>query len=209
MTELRVRHVADALSARFDGLIDLSDVENAGEDQREAAFRTRALAAQAVQRMASVDAETAAAAVTDGTNDNGVDAVYVTENDVVVLVQSKWDARGTGGIGLGDARNFIAGLKALTNEQFDRFNVWKSPSPRVSTRTSAVGSFSSLSISAKAAATGSANSVVPVVATTMTKVTSGFINAACSSGTCAANFLGAGNRALRGVLRDRIGGGCG
>jgi len=122
MTQLRVRHVADALAARFGGLIDLSDVEGAPEGHRDAAFRTRALAAQAIQRITGVDAEIAAAGVTDGTGDNGIDAVYVTANDVVVLVQAKWSASGTGGIGLGDTRNFIAGLKALTNEQFDRFN---------------------------------------------------------------------------------------
>ncbi len=122
MTALRVRHIADALDAKFQGLIDLSDVANASENQKEAAFKTRALAAQAVSRIARLDPMTAAASVVDGTGDNGIDAVFVTEEDVVVLVQSKWDSNGTGGIGLGDARNFIAGLKALTNEQFDRFN---------------------------------------------------------------------------------------
>jgi AIPR protein len=122
MTALRVRHVADALKAKFEGLIDLSDVSNAPEDQQEAAFKTRALAAQAVQRIARLDPMTASKSVTDGTGDNGIDAVFVTEEDAVVLVQSKWDSNGTGGIGLGDTRNFIAGLKDLTNEQFDRFN---------------------------------------------------------------------------------------
>jgi hypothetical protein len=122
VSALRVRHVADALKNRFDGLIDLSDVQNASEDQREKTFNTRALAAQAVQRIARIDAGQAAASVTDGTGDNGIDAVFVTETDAVVLVQAKWDSNGTAGIGLGEARNFIAGLKALTNEQFDRFN---------------------------------------------------------------------------------------
>ena len=122
MTALRVRHIADALNSKFQGLIDLSDVANAPDDQKDAAFKTRALAAQAMSRIARLDAMTAAASVIDGTNDNGIDAVFVTEEDVVVLVQSKWDSNGTGGIGLGDTRNFIAGFKDLTNEQFDRFN---------------------------------------------------------------------------------------
>lgn len=122
MSALRVRHVADALTARFGSLIDLSDLAGAAEGQRNAVFKTRALAAQALQRIAGVDAPTAAASITDGSGDNGIDAVYVNESDAVVLVQSKWDSNGTGGIGLGDAHNFIAGLKALTNEQFDRFN---------------------------------------------------------------------------------------
>jgi hypothetical protein len=36
--------VADSLKSRFDGLIDMSDSENAAEAQREKVFNTRALA---------------------------------------------------------------------------------------------------------------------------------------------------------------------
>lgn len=122
MTTLHVRHVATALHQRFDGLIDLADVANAGENQREQAFLTRALAAQALQRVSGASDHVAAAAVTDGTGDNGVDAVYVDLSDTVVLVPSKWSSAGTGSIGLGEARNFIAGLKDLTDERYDRFN---------------------------------------------------------------------------------------
>ena len=85
-------------------------------------FLTRALAAQALQRLTGVDAAAAGAAVTDGSGDNGVDAVYVDPHDVVLLVQAKWDRNGTAGIGLGEARDFIAGLKDLTDERYDRFN---------------------------------------------------------------------------------------
>lgn len=122
MTTLRVRHISDSLIAKFSGLIDLSDVAGAPASERDKTFKTRALAAQALQRVAGVNAAAAAAAVTDGSGDNGIDAVYVSESDAVVLVQSKWSGNGTGGIGLGASRNFIAGLKALTNEQYDRFN---------------------------------------------------------------------------------------
>jgi hypothetical protein len=120
VTALRVRHVADSLKARFDGLIDMTDTEKAWEQQREKVFNTRALAAQALQRIAGIGAARAAASVTDGTGDNGIDGVYVSETDTVVLVQSKWDSNGTGSIGLGETRNFIAGLKDLTDERYDR-----------------------------------------------------------------------------------------
>ena len=122
MTALRVRHISDALTARFDGLIDMADYKKASDDERTKVFRTRALAAQALRRIAGIDADAAAAAVTDGSGDNGIDAIYVSETDVVVLVQAKWDSKGTAGIGVGDTRNFIAGLKDLTDERFDRFN---------------------------------------------------------------------------------------
>jgi len=81
MTALRVRHIADSLNAKFQGLIDVSDVANAPDDQKEAAFKTRALAAQAVSRIGRLDPMTAAASVIDGTGDNGIDAVFVTEED--------------------------------------------------------------------------------------------------------------------------------
>jgi len=90
MTTLHVRHVATALHQRFDGLIDLADVSNAGENQREQAFLTRALAAQALQRVSGASDHVAAAAVTDGTGDNGVDAVYVDLSD---LTPSSWCSR--------------------------------------------------------------------------------------------------------------------
>jgi hypothetical protein len=122
MSTLRVKHVADALRGRFDGSIDMDDYKKADAAQADAAFKSRALAAQALMRVAGTDAATAGAAITDGTKDNGIDAVYVDETDTVVLVQSKWDSKGTGSIGLGDTRNFIAGLRDLTDERYDRFN---------------------------------------------------------------------------------------
>jgi hypothetical protein len=45
-------------------------------DDREKCFRTRALAAFAVAQLAGVTPPEAATAVTDGSNDNGVDALH-------------------------------------------------------------------------------------------------------------------------------------
>jgi AIPR protein len=122
VSSLKVRHVAAALHGRFDNLIDISDVSAASEEHCEAVFLTRALAAQAVQRITGIDAATAARSVTDGSGDNGVDAVYIDPDNAVVLVQTKWSKAGTGSIGLGETRNFIAGLKDLTDENYGRFN---------------------------------------------------------------------------------------
>jgi hypothetical protein len=122
LSKLRVNHIADALQARFGGLIDMNDAAAEGSEQYDKEFKTRALAAQALMRIAGIDAAAAAAAVTDGSGDNGIDAIYVDEVDTVVLVQAKWDRNGTAGIGLGEARNFIAGLRDLTDERYDRFN---------------------------------------------------------------------------------------
>lgn len=123
MSRLHVRHVREALHRDFDRVVDFSDYAAAGDEQREKVFLTRSLAARAVQRFTSLDAASAAETVVDGTDDNGIDAIYLDSvKSRIILVQSKWDSNGTSTIGVGDARNFIAGFKDLTDERFDRFN---------------------------------------------------------------------------------------
>lgn len=118
-----MRHIKAALVRDFDQLIDMSDYAKASDEQQEKVFCTRALAAFALQRFADVDQVQAASCVVDGSNDNGIDAIYLDQaNSKVILVQSKWDSNGTATIGLGDSRNFVAGFKDLTDERFDRFN---------------------------------------------------------------------------------------
>lgn len=127
MSKLHARHVADALRATYDGLIDMSDCGASG-DQRDKVFLTRALAAFAVRRVAGIDPTAAAGCVIDGTDDNGIDAVHVDLGaSRLTLVQSKWDSNGTGSLASGDALKFIAGIKDLTDLRFDRFNERLSP----------------------------------------------------------------------------------
>jgi hypothetical protein len=65
----------------------------------------------------------AAAAVTDGGNDNGLDAIhYDARARRLYLVQSKWIHSGNGEPENGDVRKFIAGIHDLGNLSFDRFN---------------------------------------------------------------------------------------
>ncbi len=123
MSNLQVRHVADSLRLTYADLVDLSDVGTADDEQRDKALLTRALAAYAIRRFTAVEPETAASCITDGTNDNGIDAVYVDLAEArLFVVQTKWDSNGTGSLAVGDAHKFVAGVKDLTDEQFDRFN---------------------------------------------------------------------------------------
>jgi hypothetical protein len=75
----------------------LVDVSDARADEGEITRPTRGLAAWVLTQVADVDGENAAAAVTDGFDDNGIDAVLVDcENSVVYLVQRpavSWSAR--------------------------------------------------------------------------------------------------------------------
>jgi AIPR protein len=125
VTPLQVRQVAAAIERDFTPHIDLSDVPKNGQP---ANLLARGLAALGVQMLTTRDTESAAATIVDGGSDNGIDALCVEEAQPrIVLVQSKWRHDGRSTIGLGEARNFIAGLRDLTNEQFDRFNTKMQP----------------------------------------------------------------------------------
>lgn len=121
MRELQVSRVADSIRTRFRDLIDLDDVANANDEVRDKALLTRGLAAMALQRLTGIADDIAALSVTDGSGDNGLDAIYV-EDDQLFLVQSKWSDSGTGSISVGDTRKFLAGLQHLTSFQWKHFN---------------------------------------------------------------------------------------
>src|SRR5689334_7878965 len=116
---VQLNQIKARISATCGPLVDISDVTG----DQETARLTRGLAAWALTQIAVVSDEDAAASVTDGFDDNGVDAVLVdSDNSVVILVQSKWDTKGTGSPAAGDIHKFIQGFRDIINAQFDRFN---------------------------------------------------------------------------------------
>lgn len=124
VNKIRLRQVERALLREYEMLLNLNDVVSASEEQRSKVLRTRALAAEAVRISAGVTYADAAASVTDGSGDNGIDSLYVDErNSKIFLVQSKWHSTGDGTIGIGEAHAFRQGFKDLTDESYDRFNL--------------------------------------------------------------------------------------
>lgn len=90
---------------------------------QEALMLSRGLAAYALMVRAAAAPEGAAAAVTDGGQDNGLDAVYFDEpNKRLYLVQSKWIKDGVGEPENGDMKKFVAGIRDLFNGRMERFN---------------------------------------------------------------------------------------
>ncbi len=82
---------------------------------------SRAFSGFAIQKIARVDAVTAAKAVVDDYDDNGLDAVhYHQASKTLFLVQSKLKA--TEQFGQDDANAFIKGVRDLVNQHYDRFN---------------------------------------------------------------------------------------
>lgn len=62
--------------------------------------------------------------ITDGTKDNGIDGAYYDAlKNKLYLIQSKWSNRGSGTIGTGDVRKFIAGMYDLLSDgEWNKFN---------------------------------------------------------------------------------------
>ena len=133
MSVLHLKAVRAVLEKLFTGKIDLSDLGNQTEEQKQPAFFSRALAAFALMQLAEIDVDQAAAAVTDGTNDDGLDAVLWDEaEEILYLIQAKWDDAGQKTLEAGDAHKFIQGFKHLVDGDFSNAN------PRLKRHESAV-----------------------------------------------------------------------
>ena len=123
MSVIHVGHIKNNIEARFGNLVDLADVATAQAEQKDSCRLTRSLAAFALAELGSVDDVAAAQAITDGTGDNGIDAVYYDAAEKnCFLVQSKWISSGNGSVEVGDIHKFIQGVRDLLDAQFSRFN---------------------------------------------------------------------------------------
>lgn len=122
-TSTQVRQVRDALKREFDGLIDLSDIANKSEQEREQHFFSRALAALVVQHLIDCSKSDAADAVIDGRHDNGIDALAIDDaQSHLWLVQTKWSDAGAARVTTDEARAMIEGVRFIDERTFDRFN---------------------------------------------------------------------------------------
>jgi hypothetical protein len=121
---LHVQQIRGFLDKTFSSSVDVSDYATAPQEQRDHVFLSRAVAAFAIMHLADISPERAAAAVTDGTGDNGIDAVCFDETDRrLYLVQSKWNSDGHGSFERGDIQKFITGFHDIVNIRLSRFNV--------------------------------------------------------------------------------------
>jgi hypothetical protein len=120
---LHVQQIRGYLQKTFGQLIDIADYADASTEQRENVFLSRAVAALALMHLADIPAARAAATITDGTGDNGIDAVHFDESERrLYLVQSKWSSDGRGSIDRGDIQKYITGFHDIVNTRFNRFN---------------------------------------------------------------------------------------
>ncbi|MFF0964069.1 AIPR family protein [Streptomyces sp. NPDC003703] len=115
--------VRDFLTREYAGLIDLGDMHQRSAFESERVFVSRALAAVSLQLLTGCTPDEAAASVTDGRDDQGIDAIgYSSSAPDLWLVQAKWSDKGTASFGVDGALKLLHGLRQLDNRDFDRFN---------------------------------------------------------------------------------------
>src|SRR5713101_6945756 len=100
------------LRTDFTGRVPEATAGDANE--REKNFLSRTLAAFAVHKLSGCPLDEAAAALVDGGDDGGIDAVhYSPTSHTLWLVQSKFIESGRGEPGLGDVSKFKNGIEDL------------------------------------------------------------------------------------------------
>ena len=123
MSKLIVNRIKTYLDKTFKGKIDISDISTKPTEEIQKNYLSRALSAYGLTIIAGASIEDAGNSITDGYDDNGIDAVYFDKQARNLwLVQSKFIESGTGGIDNGDIEKFAKGVKKLIDGDFSRFN---------------------------------------------------------------------------------------
>lgn len=123
MSTIKVNRLKSYLTKTFSPLIDLSDINEKPQSEIEKNFLSRALTSYALGVLSGCSTEDGANSITDGYDDNGIDAVHFEENSKCLwIIQTKFIHNGTGGIDNGDLEKFTKGVKLLIDSSFDRFN---------------------------------------------------------------------------------------
>lgn len=123
--EEKITQLEAALRVRF--FPNVPKVMKAGreswtEEQHDIDRLSRALAAYTLVGKCSLDDTTAIGAITDGSDDGGIDALYFDRaGNRLILVQSKFKRTGVAP-SQEEVIKTINGIKALQARQFDRFN---------------------------------------------------------------------------------------
>lgn len=120
MSIIHVRQIQSHLESEIiPGISELKESSKLDKDS----LLSRALAAFSIQILAHIDLESAIGSITDGSDDNGIDAIYVDEaNSRLYLAQSKWIHSGNGEPDLSSIKKFTGGIVDLINLKFNKFN---------------------------------------------------------------------------------------
>ncbi|TFH59649.1 AIPR family protein [Peribacillus frigoritolerans] len=117
---MQVNQIKNRLEQEYSSLIDLTDIKG---ENKENFFLTRALAAYSIQCLCEGENSEFANSITDGSGDNGIDAIYYDRHfEELYIVQSKWNHNGDSEPDLGDIKKFVDGVEDLISLKFHKFN---------------------------------------------------------------------------------------
>ncbi len=123
--EEKVVHIEKLLRDRFFPLVEKAIVigrEGWSEEQHDTDRLSRALSAYVVAKRCDVDAVTAVGAITDGSNDGGIDALFFDrKGQRLLVVQAKYKVKGNAPA-QDEVIKTIDGVRALLSRRFDSFN---------------------------------------------------------------------------------------
>lgn len=123
MGQLHITQVEKRLRSTVYDSIDVSDLAAQQPADVERARLSRSLAAFVVHKMSGISPEDAAQSVTDGSGDNGIDAIAVLPDlSRIIVVQAKWSAEGKGGPSLDDTLKLRQGLHDLVTTNWTAFH---------------------------------------------------------------------------------------
>jgi len=117
---LQVNQIQDRLTKDFVPYIDTSDIKQHAGTNLETQQLSRALAAMCIAVHSHIPAQEAAACVTDGANDDGIDAIsYSNITKTVYIIQSKYKERPPSPT---DVEKFTRGIRHLLDGNYDFMN---------------------------------------------------------------------------------------
>lgn len=118
-----VERVASRLHQIFDDLIVIADEETSDPAKKEQMFRSRAYMALALLDVSDANPSEAARAITDGSNDGGIDCIYISEkHKKIFLGQSKFASNIASGPSLAEFNRFRDGVRAVIDQQWTATN---------------------------------------------------------------------------------------
>lgn len=116
---LELTFLSEALDAVFGALI-IGTGNGVLEQKRN--FYSKAVAAYVLVQEAGTTPQLATAASIDGGLDHGIDSVFISPDNTLWLIQSKYIEAGRGEPELGDVSKFRDGVSDLIHGRFERFN---------------------------------------------------------------------------------------
>lgn len=123
MTKIIVDQIAQKVKELFEEKIDKADLNQHSNNNYEDMLVSRCLAAYAINLIGGASIEDSVFAITDGSDDNGIDALYFNPNTKrIIFVQSKYIKDGISEPKDDEIKTFRDGIYDFLDGKYSKFN---------------------------------------------------------------------------------------